>query len=126
MSCTASCRRKWDRVAPHCGACHQTFGSLHAFDVHRGTKRSKIEPTGKPSARGCYKPGDVGLALRQGMWRDTGRGAWTRTEPQGVGAGTTEASSAILGGLVGRQMGPGEEVAQEPTTGQSGYMVNQG
>lgn len=44
----------------HCGACHQTFGGLRAFDRHR---------VGHVNNRRCLAPQDLGLEHRHGAWR---------------------------------------------------------
>lgn len=38
----------------HCGACHETFSSLGAFDRHQTWPRGS-------SGSGCRRPGEVGL-----------------------------------------------------------------
>jgi hypothetical protein len=65
----AGCDNRWSgyRIC-HCGACHESFGGLVAFDRHR---------QGTFGTRHCVDPASVGL--RRGA-----NGQWTTTAPAEV------------------------------------------
>ncbi len=51
------CKRGWNGLKTcHCGACHQTFSTVKAFDQHR-------RGTYEPDTRHCVNPADAGLIL---------------------------------------------------------------
>lgn len=48
----------------HCPACHETFSSTRAGDLHRRGEFGKD--------RHCVDPATVGLTLTEGVWRRPG------------------------------------------------------
>lgn len=52
----ARCTARWNGyLTAHCGACHETFTGITAFDKHRDGSHTK--------GRYCRTPKDVGLVL---------------------------------------------------------------
>ncbi|WP_214365623.1 hypothetical protein [Pseudonocardia sp. H11422] len=57
----AGCGHLWTALgAAHCTACHEHFGSVSAFDRHRGAAGERGH---------CHDPAAVGLVRRDGAWR---------------------------------------------------------
>lgn len=53
----ARCANRWDGYnTAHCGACHETFTGVEAFDRHR-------KGAYEPDARRCVVPESAGLEL---------------------------------------------------------------
>lgn len=86
MTCTTACRKPNGNQA-HCGACHETFSGITAFDHHR---------IGPVDERTCVTPTDCGMHLNAyGVWsQEGGRAYWER--PQGS-TGTQTAEPVPVG-----------------------------
>lgn len=68
-----ACGQRWTGArTAHCGACHQTFGGVNAFDQHRST-------AGRLGS--CTAPEALGLEFRRNAWRGPEADfSWTRHE----------------------------------------------
>lgn len=53
--CTDACKRPTQTQA-HCSVCHQTFGGVYGFDMHRYDGW-------------CAEPAGLGMTLTDGIWR---------------------------------------------------------
>lgn len=64
-----ACGKSWTGLRKeHCPACHETFSSTRAGDLHR---RGEFGVD-----RRCVNPAEAGLILTKGVWHRPG--TWTR------------------------------------------------
>jgi hypothetical protein len=70
------CTNRWGGLnTAHCGACHKTFSTVAAFDMHRTGSHAK-------GTRSCLPPAGAGLVLGDRAYR-----CWVRKAPDYLRSG---------------------------------------